>query len=422
MTRLPNPPRRRAALGPAALPRLRTLAAALLLAVAPFAARPADEAAPTVRAELAAPLQAAQAWLHKGQAAEALAQVRAAEAAPSPTPHERQTVQRMKGSVALALRDDATALLAFQAALDTGAVPPAEQPALLQATVRTAAVLGRQDAVLRWGRLWVQQGGTDIETRAALARAQLAGGDAAGAAQQLQAVLVPGAAGTAPASEAAWQLLLRAQRTLKDDLGRRVTLEALVAQHPKPAYWGELVVLVQGADDFADRLTIDAYRLLRATRALADAEAHAELARLATRAGQPAEALAVLDEALAQPRLAQGPEAAALRTQRERAAAAVAAERTQRAAEELSARAAADGGALFSLGLAVAGAGDAAAGLALMQEGLARGIKAGTDDAHLRLGVVQLQAGRRDEAGQTLRGVQGRDGAATLARLWMLVR
>jgi hypothetical protein len=58
--------------------------------------------------------------------------------------------------------------------------------------------------------------------------------------------------------------------------------------------------------------------------------------------------------------------------------------------------------------------------LALMAEALAKGLKAGTDDARLRLGAAQLQAGRRAEAEQTLAAVQGRDGAATLARLWRL--
>jgi hypothetical protein len=375
--------------------------------------------APTVRAEIATPLQAAQTLLQAGRAAEALVQVRLAEAVPGASAHERQTVLRMKGSSALALRDDAAALQAFQAALDTGAVPPAEQLPLLLATTRSAAALGRNEALLRAGRAYLQQGGREPAVRMALARALLAAGDAPGAAEQARALLAEQPAGTPPREETL-QLLLRAQRAAKDEAGLTATLEALVTHHPRPAWWGELVVRVQGADDFADRLTIDAYRLLRHTRALGDAESHAELARLATRAGLPAEALAVLDDALAQPRIAQGPDAAALRAQRDKAAAAVAAERGQRAAEEKSARAAADGAPLFALGLALAADGQAPAGLALMAEALAKGLKAGPDDARLRLGAAQLQAGRRAEAEQTLAAVQGRDGAATLARLWRL--
>lgn len=402
-------------------------AACLALAlVAPVGAQPAAPAAaaasaPALRAEVATPLQAAQALLQAGRAAEALAQVRLAEAVPAASAHERQTVQRMKGSSALALRDEAGALQAFQAALETGAVPAAEQLPLLLATTRAALAQGQAAAALRWGRAYLQQGGREPVVRLGLARTLLAAGDAPGAAEQAHALLSEQPAGTAPREETL-QLLLRAQRAAKDEAGLGATLEALATHHPRPAVWNELVVRVQGADDFADRLTIDAYRLLRHTRALGDAEAHAELARLATRAGLPAEALAVLEEALGQPRLAQGPEAAALRAQRDKAAAAVAAERAQRAADEKSARAAADGGPLFALGLAVAAGGDAAAGLALMNEALAKGLKSGADDARLRLGVAQLQAGRRAEAEQTLGRVQGRDGAATLARLWRLTR
>ncbi len=389
-------------------------------AAPPAAVAPAASA-PTLRAEIATPLQAAQALLQAGRAAEALAQVRLAEAVPAASAHERQTVLRMKGSSALALRDEALALQAFQAALETGAVPVAEQTPLLLATTRAALALGQGAAVQRWGRAYLQHGGREPAVRLGLARTLLAAGDAPGAIEQTRALLAEPPAGTPPREETL-QLQLRAQRLAKDEAGLTATLEALATHHPRPAVWNELVVRVQGADDFADRLTIDAYRLLRHTRALGDAEAHAELARLATRAGAPAEALAVLNEALAQPRFAQGPEAAALRTQRDKAAAAVAAEGAQRGADEKSARAAADGGPLFALGLAVAAGGEAAAGLAWMNEALAKGLKAGADDAHLRLGMAQLQAGRRAEAEQTLGRVQGRDGAATLARLWRLTR
>ena len=41
-------------------------------------------------------------------------------------------------------------------------------------------------------------------------------------------------------------------------------------------------------------------------------------------------------------------------------------------------------------------------------------------DAKLHLGLTQAQAGRKDDARQTLAGVQGSDGASDLARLWTL--
>jgi hypothetical protein len=42
------------------------------------------------------------------------------------------------------------------------------------------------------------------------------------------------------------------------------------------------------------------------------------------------------------------------------------------------------------------------------------------DDAKLHLGIACLQAGRKAEALQVLKSVQGSDGTADLARFWIL--
>ena len=57
-------------------------------------------------------------------------------------------------------------------------------------------------------------------------------------------------------------------------------------------------------------------------------------------------------------------------------------------------------------------------GLPLMEQGLAKGGLKRPDDAKLHLGLTQALAGRKDDAKQTLAGVQGSDGAGDLARLW----
>lgn len=396
-----------------------TAAAAQAPIPAPAASAPAARA---LRAEVASALDAAVRLLQAGKAAEALAQVRAAEAVPAPTPLERQVTARMKGSAALALKDEAAALQAFQQALDTGTLSADERQPLLAAMVRSAVALAQPAAVRHWGRQYVQDGGRDADVRTALARGLQAGGDSAAAAQELRQVVDAQLAGDAAPREDILLLLARLQNQLKDDTGFTRTLERLVAHHPKPAYWADLVARVQGGDDFADCLTLDAFRLLRHVQALRDAIDYTEMARLATRAGLPAEALAVLDEGLSRNLLGQGADAAEHRRLRERAAASATSERGQLAGEERGARAASDGAALVALGQALVSHGDAVKGSALVAEGLAKGLRTHADDARLRLGVLLLQQGRRAEAETTLRAVGSRDGAADLARLWLLVR
>jgi Flp pilus assembly protein TadD len=63
--------------------------------------------------------------------------------------------------------------------------------------------------------------------------------------------------------------------------------------------------------------------------------------------------------------------------------------------------------------------GQAAKGLAMIEQGIAKGGLKRPDDAKLRLGMAQLRAGNKARALQTLRGVGGKDGTADIARLWI---
>ena len=58
-------------------------------------------------------------------------------------------------------------------------------------------------------------------------------------------------------------------------------------------------------------------------------------------------------------------------------------------------------------------------GVALIEQGIAKGGLKRPEDAKLHLGIAQLQSGKsKGKAVQTLRSVQGKDGAADLGRLW----
>ncbi len=83
------------------------------------------------------------------------------------------------------------------------------------------------------------------------------------------------------------------------------------------------------------------------------------------------------------------------------------------------AQAAKDGNALVAIGFAQAAGGDAK-GVALMQQGIAKGGLKRPEDAKLHLGIAQLITGDATKAQTTLRSVSGTDGTADLARLWSL--
>jgi tetratricopeptide (TPR) repeat protein len=87
---------------------------------------------------------------------------------------------------------------------------------------------------------------------------------------------------------------------------------------------------------------------------------------------------------------------------------------------EAGAAKAKDGAALVNLGYAYVTMDQFDKGLALMEQGIAKGVANRPDDYKLRLGAAYAMAGRKAEAIKTLESVKTDDGAATLAKYWIL--
>ena len=87
---------------------------------------------------------------------------------------------------------------------------------------------------------------------------------------------------------------------------------------------------------------------------------------------------------------------------------------------EKQALAAKTGEALVSIGMDHLYNGQAAKGVQLIQQGIAKGGLKRPEDAKLHLGIGQLVAGDKAKAQATFKTVQGADGTADLARLWAL--
>jgi hypothetical protein len=121
--------------------------------------------------------------------------------------------------------------------------------------------------------------------------------------------------------------------------------------------------------------------------------------------------------------LGQGADAAAHDKLRQRARQEAAKDKAQLTpTAQADAAKAKDGRLQVALGQALISHGDSATGLALMAQGLARGVAKQPDDARLHYGAALVQAGQREQALPVLQAVQGTDGTADLARLWTLVR
>lgn len=401
---------------------LAALLAALALGV--HAQAPAKE---TVRPEVGKPLQAAQDLLRAQKPKEALAKVQEADAIANKTPFESFLVERLRASAAAGVGDVATATRALETVIASGRLSQAEVLPMTQALAGSYYRAKDFPKAIAWSTRYFKEGGTDAQMRLLLIHSYYQANDFDNAAQEALADLNEDEkAGRIP-SEDRLQLLANAYLKLKETTRYVYALEKLVTYYPKKEYWSDLILRTQRKPLFADRLSLDVLRLRLATGTLEAAEEYMELAQSALKAGYPAEAKKALDKGYAAGVLGQGSNADRHKRMRDMVEKAVAEDHRALADRETqaSAEAAKDGLALVNLGYAFVANGQFDKGLALMEQGLAKGAGKGQpgkrpQDARLHLGIAYLMAGRKDKAIETFKGVGGIHGAADMARLWTI--
>jgi tetratricopeptide (TPR) repeat protein len=395
-------------------------AAALFGAGMAASAAPATAEPPPLRPEVGKPLQAAQELIKQKKFREALAKIHEVEGETTLTPYEAGLAAHLRGIAASGAGDPLTAARAFETVITSGQIGGEDRLRLTQAVGGLYYQAQSYDKAIEWIRRYLESGGSDEGSKTLLAQAQYLNQDYAAAARTLrEQIAAAEQAGRTP-PEASLQLLANAGDKLNDPAGNITALEKLLAAYPKAEYWKAAIQRVRSKPGFAERLSLDALRLGLAAGTLSETAEFIEGAELAIQANLPGEAKAFLDKGVAAGLIGRGPDAE--RHQRLRALAEQRAEADRRTLDqsEREAAQAKDGAGLVNTGLAYAAQGQAAKGLALIEQGVAKGGLRQPEDARLRLGVVALAAGQKDKAVQTLKAVGGTDGAADLARLWTL--
>lgn len=365
-----------------------------------------------VRPEVGTPLQAAQGLIKQRKGREALAEVAKAEAVSDRTPYENFLIQQMRGSAAVVAGDSNTAIKAFEAVLASGRVSGREQTQIVQAVA--VAYYQKKDYgnAAKWTQRYFKEGGKDAQMRTVLLQSYYLGNDCNSVSAMLGDVAKP--------SEDELQILANCYLRQKDTGGYVSTIEKLVIHYPKKQYWTDLLARVQKKPGFSDRLGVHVYRLRFATGNLSTASDYMEMAQLAVQADVPAEAKVVMDKGYAEGVLGKGDQAERHGRLRDLVDKALAESKAKRAEQEKEALAAKDGNALVTVGLNYVYEGQAQKGFRLIEQGIKKGGLKRPEDAKLRLGEAQLHAGQKQRGVQTLREVRGKDGAADIARLWVL--
>jgi tetratricopeptide (TPR) repeat protein len=374
----------------------------------------------TVRPEVGTPLQAAQVLIREKKYREALAKIREAENVKDKTPYEVYIIDRMRGVTAASAGDTAVAVRSFEAALASGRMPPPEQLAMVGAVASLYYQLRDYPRTITWLSRYLNEGGTAPQTRALLAEAYYLNHDYGQAAKELSSEVQADEKAGRPPSKDRLELLANCYVKQKDTPGVVTALEKLVTYYPKREYWIDLLRYVETRPGFAPRLALDVSRL-RFTLGLLETDAQfVEMAQLALQTGFPDEAKQVLDKGFAGGVLGTGAEADRHKRLRELVAKNVADDQKTLLHDEGPAAAAKDGTGLVNIGFAYVSRGEIDKGIDLMEKGLRKGGMKYPDDATLHLGIACLMGRRRERAIQVLKTVKGTDGAADLARLWII--
>jgi hypothetical protein len=375
-----------------------------------------------LRPEVGTPLQAAESLLKEGKYKAASAKLRDADDVKDKTPYEALVTEQVRAAIAAASGDLASAAKSYEAIVASGRLARAEQDKIEQAIIASYFQLKDYGKAASWALRYSKEGGTDPRMRTLLIQSHYLSGDfAAAGKEELDEISAEEKLGEVP-PEAQFQLAAASFRQLKDGANYAKVLEALVTDYPNPNYWRDLIHSVAAKPGFAERLSLDVKRLEFATGSLGTAAEYVELIQLALQARAAGEAKLFVAKGVASGVLGTGSANDLDRQKRlEELTARTADDEFKKLTEqEATAIAQKDTDNLVSIGYDEVIFGQTDKGTALITQGIdGAGLKH-PDDAKLHLGLAYLSAGQRAKAAATFKTVQGSDGTADLARLWLL--
>ena len=400
--------------------RYGVLIAALGLAVlSSLVSTPAmAESAETVKPAIGTLLRDASDLAKAKKYKDAMSKLRDADAVAGKTAYESYVIESTRGSYAMASGDKETAVRAYEAVVSSGRLSTAQKLAMYEALGGTYYTLNNLPKASIWYNRYLSEGGEDPKIKQMVTQISFQSGDCSKVSKDITAnVRVQEKAGQSPA-EGDLQMLANCSKN--DKTAYVVAMEKLTTYYPKREYWKDLLNRLPARPGYSERLLLDMYRLKEELGLISTLDNYMEMSQLALQVGLPAEAQKIIDQGYKAGVLGVGAEAARHKRLKDLALKNAAADLKALPQTTAEASAASDGTGLVNLGFSYVTAGQYPKGIELMEQGIAKGGLAHPDDAKLHLGIAYLWAGKKGEAVKTLKSVQGSDGAADLARYWII--
>lgn len=375
----------------------------------------------SVRKEIGTQLTEASKLIKAGKYKEALGKVRDAEAVGGRTQAENNAIEGMRVAAASGAGDADSMVRGFETLKAAGKLGQAQQLQMMESIAGTYLRNKDNAKALTWAQRYFKEGGNSPAMKQVQQNAQFLSGDMAGTIKDtLDEIAADERAGRAPSRDKLNLLLFAAQKK-GDASAEGVATEKLLNYYPDPRLWAQILGSMPQKKSFAsDRYQLDLYRLRLATGNMREANDYMEMAQLAAQAGYPDEGKQVVDKGMAAGVLGQGAEGARHKRLADLMIKKIGEAKAGAAANEKAAEEAKDGNAFVALGLANAFGGDAKKGVSQIEQGIAKGNLKRPEDAKLYLGLAHYLGGEAGKAQAAWKTVKGTDGAADLARLWII--
>lgn len=375
----------------------------------------------SVRKEIGTQLTEASKLIKAGKYKEALGKVRDAEAVGGRTQAENNAIEGMRVAAASGAGDADSMVRGFETLKAAGKLGQAQQLQMMESIAGTYLRNKDNAKALTWAQRYFKEGGNSPAMKQVQQNAQFLSGDMAGTIKDtLDEIAADERAGRAPSRDKLNLLLFAAQKK-GDASAEGVATEKLLNYYPDPRLWAQILGSLPQKKSFAsDRYQLDLYRLRLATGNMREANDYMEMAQLAAQAGYPDEGKQVVDKGMAAGVLGQGAEGARHKRLADLMIKKIGEAKAGAAANEKAAEEAKDGNAFVALGLANAFDGDAKKGVSQIEQGIAKGNLKRPEDAKLYLGLAHYLGGEAGKAQAAWKTVKGTDGAADLARLWII--
>lgn len=384
-----------------------------------FAFHSGAHAQVAIRPEVAKSLQSAQDALKSGQVEVALALSQQTLAIPGVTPVEKPIIQRTLAVAALQAKNFPLAISTLENLIQDmpSEVSPAQRLPLIESLLNASQQAQDHQRVVDWGRRYLKLEGSNPSVRLVLIQTLSLIKRHDEVVQEVKEKMRLDEAAKIKTPENELRLMAVSQRQLKDDAGYNASLKLLLQNYPSKAYWAEMIPRLARQANFNARFDLDLYRLLELTGNLEDPIEYIDMANLALKAGLPAEAGRMVEQAYSAGLLGKGSDAANHQKLRQQIQQRLNEDDKAMPALEKSAK---DANALASLADVYASKQKWDQAQATYSKAITMGGLRRDAETRLHAGIAFFKTGQKSEAAKLWDGVQGDATALELAQLWKI--